>query len=114
MPAIAATGEAMDEKIRMTVIVNPLVSPLLFAALAPFSSPRARAMQLRSLAEATLLQRMQTAHGTAMVALDPRHSSGQTIPTPNDVHILEVPDASTGELGISPDALADQLGGFLD
>lgn len=104
----------MDEKIRMTVIVNPLVSPLLFAALAPFRSPRARAMQLRSLAEATLLQRMQTAHGTATNVPDLRQRAGPTMLTPDGFHVLDVPGASTGEFGISPDALADQLGGFLD
>lgn len=104
----------MDENIRMTVVINPLVSPLLFAALAPFRSPRARAMQLRSLAEATLLQRMQTAHGTATAPPDLRPRSGPVMLTPDGFHVLDAPDTATGEFGISPDALADQLGGFLD
>lgn len=46
----------MSEPIRMTVVINPLVSPLTHEALSTCRSARERAMRLRALAESALRQ----------------------------------------------------------
>lgn len=72
----------MNDKIEMTVTVNPLVSPKLFQRLRACSSPRERAIVFRALAEARLWdETMGNAHPVERGAPDPREAP--TVPVPN-------------------------------
>ena len=71
----------MNDKIEMTVTVNPLVSPKLYQRLRACSSPRERAIVFRALAEARLWdETMGNAHPVERGAPDRREAPSVPVP----------------------------------
>jgi hypothetical protein len=110
----------MDETaIRMTVVINPLVTPLLFEQLSACQSARRRAARLKALAEASL--RQQLTPGLAYAPPPPTPSQATTNPAdmaqpPSDegFQVLRIPDADGSSNEGESEPLADAFAGYFD
>ncbi|MCP3708959.1 hypothetical protein M3I54_18510 [Paraburkholderia sp. CNPSo 3274] len=111
----------MNNKIEMTMTINPLVSPLLYERLSRCTTPRERAMIFRSLAEAQLREKLMQRTQASQL--------GSALPTPAHptTSRLSVNDAiaTQGFQSLSADdaahlaprfsvELLNQLAGYLD
>lgn len=108
----------MDDNIRMTVVINPLVSPLLHEALADCRTPRERAMRLRALAESALREPSQQGrnNGRAERVEPPQLERPRPVPVAlqeTGVQILRVEESATNGDGFASASLGEELAAFL-
>jgi hypothetical protein len=106
-----------DDSIRMTVTINPLVSPLLHEALSRCRSARERAMRLRALAESALREPSQRGRDDVPMheARAPVIERPRAVPaiSPDDgVQILRVADFEKDATGLDSASLGNQLAEF--
>jgi hypothetical protein len=128
----------MNDKYEMTVTINPLVSPLLYARLGQCATARERATVLRALAEATLrtelgsvttreLSRSPYVALPAPLRESSYRSDASALPASTAMHApttsgsdrcegfqtLRIADSTDNDAELD-DALGSQLAGFLD
>ncbi|WP_175773001.1 hypothetical protein [Paraburkholderia phenazinium] len=103
------------DNIKMTVVINPLISPLLFDVLAGCGSARERAARLKALAESALRQQLtgrmeaipageSKGAGTAMA-----YSAGGI---DEALQVLQVSDGTNDNRGFSGDSLGHEMASF--
>ncbi|MFM0158234.1 hypothetical protein [Paraburkholderia sediminicola] len=107
----------MDDNITMTIVINPLVSPLLHEALSGYRSARQRAIRLRALAESALREPTHRARNDGNTERPQSPSFEQTRPAaaaPEEagVQILRVHDSATDGDGFASASLGEELAGF--
>ncbi|MCX5543213.1 hypothetical protein M3A49_27630 [Paraburkholderia sp. CNPSo 3076] len=111
----------MNDKIEMTITINPLVSPLLYERLSRCTTARERAAVFRSLAEAELreqlVQRTRASQLGSVLSTSPhptpsRLSANDAIAT-EGFQTLSVDDAAHLSPRFSVE-LVNQLAGYLD
>ncbi|MFL9995254.1 hypothetical protein PQR34_32345 [Paraburkholderia sediminicola] len=107
----------MDDNITMTIVINPLVSPLLHEALSGYRSARQRAMRLRALAESALrepTQRTRDAGNTQqpdLTALE-RPGPAPVVPQETGVQVLRIHESATGADGLASGSFREELAGY--
>ena len=105
------------ENIRMTVVINPLISPMLFDALSGCRSARERAARFKALAESALRQQLA---GRVSSVSTPDSTNAESItaqaltsPPDDGLQALHVSD-STGEDGrFATGSLCSELAGLM-
>lgn len=96
----------MSEPIRMTVVINPLVSPLTHEALSTCRSARERAMRLRALAESALRQAASSNRGDDSVVASRAAWSRSSGGTSRSADTTE----TTADLGFQTLSVQDAIG----
>lgn len=107
----------MDDIIRMTVVINPLVSPLLHADLMRCRGPRERAMRLRAAAEAGIRAVLQRAPSEPVLLQAEAPAAGAPPLSPvvhqeAAVAILRVHDPVIRDDGLASTSLEDELANY--
>ncbi|MEX3991348.1 hypothetical protein AB4Y35_11265 [Paraburkholderia sp. EG286A] len=111
----------MNNKIEMTITINPLVSPLLYERLSSCTTPRERAAVFRSLAEAELreqlMQRTRASQRESVLSTSARPKTSR-LPVSDaiateDFQTLTADDAAHVAPKFSVELL-NQLAGYLD
>jgi hypothetical protein len=101
----------MDEGIRMTVVINPVITPLLFDALKNVPSARTRALLLKTLAENAL--RYQEAGNTQTRDEASSIASTRRMPEPDEgLQLIRVDDSSAIGHGVESESIRDQFASF--
>ncbi len=98
----------------MTVVINPLVTPLLFNALSQCSSARERALRLRALAEASLRQQLTGLPSQAPTLQIPAEArpAAQMASTEPDLQIIRFDENYGNDGAIASESLGDQFAAF--
>jgi hypothetical protein len=110
----------MDEtSIRMTIVVNPLVTPLLFEQLQACKTARSRATRLKALAEASLRQQLtgRAAYDATPAKPSPTPASTATTiepPADDGFQVLRTSDVEGSTNEDESGSLANAFAGYFD
>lgn len=106
------------ENIKMTVVINPLISPLLSDALSGCRSARERATLLKALAERALRQQL-TGRIEAVSTIEPTSGHPEVVAAPKaelveGLQLLKISDSAGDASAFPGGSLGNEVASFFD